>query len=293
MHSEFVSCAFMGMSLWDQPDETGVLMSFVRLRDIELYYETLGEGPPLLMLMGLRRDHTWFHRQTPEFAKHFTVILMDNRGAGQSGTPDEPYTIAGMAEDTVGLLDALGLESAHVLGVSMGGCIAQELALSFPQRVRGLVLGCTTCGGSEALTTPEHIMQWYADPAGMSPEEILRRNLRIYFSDRYLREKTAEVECFIQMALRDRQPMFAFKRQMEALQGFSSASRLPGLSPPTLIATGSDDGLIPAENSLILAGLIPDSSLMMYPQGRHCFFMEMASRFNKEVISFLHQVARA
>jgi len=270
-----------------------VLMPFVRLRDIELYYETLGQGPPLLMLMGLRRDHTWFHRQNPEFAKHFTVILMDNRGAGQSAKPDEPYSIAGMAEDTVGLLDTLGLDSVHVLGVSMGGCIAQELALNFPQRVRGLVLGCTTCGGAEALTTPEHIMQWYADPAGMSPEEILRRNLRIYFSDRYLREETEEVESFIQMSLRDQQPNFAFKRQMQAMRDFASASRLPGLAAPTLVATGSDDGLMPPENSLILAGLIPDSSLMMYPQGRHCFFMEMAGRFNKEVISFLHQVARA
>ena len=268
-------------------------MPFVRLHDIQLYYETLGEGPPLLMLMGLRRDHTWFLHQTPELAKHFTLVLMDNRGAGRSGKPDEPYSLAGMAEDTIGLMDALGLESAHVLGVSMGGCIAQELALSFPQRVRGLVLGCTTCGGGEALTTPEHIMRWYADPEGMGPEEVLRRNLRIYFSDRYLREKASDVETFIQMALKDQQPLFAFKRQMVALRGFSSASRLPGLAPPTLVATGSDDGLIPAENSLILAGLIPDSSLMMFPQGRHCFFIEMASRFNKEIISFLHQVDRA
>ncbi|MCB2193036.1 MAG: alpha/beta hydrolase [Deltaproteobacteria bacterium] len=258
-----------------------------------MYYEIVGHGPPLLMLMGLRRDHTWYFRQAPELARHFQVILMDNRGAGQSGKPDAPYTIAGMAEDTIGLMDALGLAWAHVLGVSMGGCIAQELALGFPQRVRGLVLACTTCGGSEALTTPEHIMRWYADPEGMSPEEVLRRNLRIYFSDRYLREEAGEVEGFIQMALKDQQPVFAFKRQMDALRGFASASRLPGLAPPTLVATGSDDGLIPPENSLILAGLIPDSSLMMFPQGRHCFFIEMASRFNKEITSFLHQVDRA
>lgn len=268
-------------------------MPFVRLRDIELFYQTLGQGPPLLMLMGLRRNHSWYYRQTPELAQHFTLILPDNRGAGKSGKPDQPYTIAGMAEDTIGLLDALGLRSVHVLGVSMGGCIAQELALSFPQRVDGLVLGCTTCGGEQALPTPEHIMDWYADPGDLSPEEVLRRNLRVYFSDRYLREQGPQVEGFIQMALQDQQPLFAFHRQMGAMQGFSCAHRLPGLASPTLIATGSDDDLIPAENSLILAGLIPDSSLMMFPQGRHCFFIEMASRFNREVISFLHQVDRA
>ncbi|BEQ14280.1 alpha/beta fold hydrolase [Desulfoferula mesophila] len=268
-------------------------MPFVRLHDIKLYYETLGQGPPLLMLMGQRRDHTWFHRQIPELAQHFSLILLDNRGAGKSDKPDQPYSIEGMAEDAVDLMDALGLASAHVLGISMGGCIAQELALGFPQRVRGLVLGCTTCGGAEALGTPEHVMRWYAEPDGLSPEEVLRRNLRIYFSDRYLREEPEAVESFIQMALRDQQPLFAFKRQMQAMRGFASAARLPGLTPPTLVATGSDDGFIPPENSLILAGLIPDSSLIMYPQGRHCFFIEMASRFNREIISFLHQVDRA
>ena len=95
------------------------------------------------------------------------------------------------------------------------------------------------------------------------------------------------------MARQDRQPAFAFKRQMDALFGFASARRLPSLKHPALITTGTDDLLIPAENSLILAGLIHDSSLMMFPQGRHYFFIEMASRFNKEVISFLHQVDMA
>ena len=252
-------------------------MPFVRLYDINLYYETLGEGPPLLMLMGIRRDHTWFLRQTPELAKHFTVVLMDNRGAGQSDKPDEPYTLAGMAEDTIGLMDALGLESAHVLGVSMGGCIAQELALGFPQRVRGLVLGCTTCGGGEALTTPEHIMRWYADPEGMGPEEVLRRNLRIYFSDRYLREKAMEVETFIQMALKDQQPLFAFKRQMEALRGFFFGLPLAGLGPAhpgghrlrrraysrgELADTGrADSGLFPDDVS-------PGKALFFYRDGK-------------------------
>jgi len=267
-------------------------MPFLQLQDIKLHYQLQGQGPPLVMLMGHRRDHSWFYRQTPELAEHFQLILLDNRGAGQSGKPDEPYSIAGMAEDTINLMDELGLTSAHVLGVSMGGCIAQEMALGFPQRVRGLVLACTTCGGDEALSTPEHIMQWYADPGHMGHEEVLRRNLRLYFSDYYLREQGPEVARFIQMAMEDQQPSFAFLRQMEALKGFASARRLPELGHPTLIITGSDDCIIPAENSMILTGLIPDASLMMFPKGRHCFYIEMADRFNREIISFLHQVDR-
>ncbi len=268
-------------------------MPFMQLKDIRLYYEVLGQGPPLFMLMGLRGDHTWFYRQVPELARHFKLILVDNRGVGHSGKPDKPYSIAGMAEDTVRLMDKLRLPSAHILGVSMGGCIAQEVAIRFSTRVRSLVLACTTCGGTEALATPEHIMKWYAHPGGMSPNDFLQQSLGVYFSGRWLEKEGGKVERFIQIALASSPPDFVFQRHMEALRSFASAKRLPGLTQPTLITTGSDDRLIPAENSVILAGLIPDSSLLVFPQARHCFFIEMAGRLNKEITSFLHQVDRA
>ena len=268
-------------------------MPFVQLQNIQLYYEILGQGPPLVMLMGLGGGHAWFYRQIPDLSQHFQLVLVDNRGAGQSGKPDAAYSIADMAEDTINLLDEINLASTHLLGVSMGGCIAQEVALAFPQRVQGLILACTTCGGDEALAVPEHVLARLYCPGGKSREEALRRNLRILFSDRYLNEKAHEVESFISLALKEKQPVFAFRRQMEAFHEFSSARHLPDLSQPTLITTGSDDGFIPAENSMLLAGLIPDSSLTVFPRGRHCFFIEMAKRFNQEIISFLHQVERA
>ena len=268
-------------------------MPFVQLQDIRLHYEVIGQGPPLVMLMGLRGGQAWFYRQIPELSQYFQLILVDNRGSGLSGKPDAPYTVTGMAADTIGLLEAINLESAHFLGISLGGCIAQEVALSFPQKVKGLILACTTCGGSEALALPKHVLARFDEQDSKSHEDALRSNLRILFSDRYLNEQAQQVEAFVTVAIEDKQPMSAFRRQVEALRKFSSARHLPGLTQPTLITTGSDDGFIPAENSMILAGLIPDSSLTVFPKGRHCFFIEMAGRFNREAISFLHQFDRA
>ncbi len=268
-------------------------MPFTHLENIRLYYEVLGQGPPLVMLMGPEGDHTWFYRQVPELSRHFKLILVDNRGVGQSGKPDKPYDIAGMAEDTVSLLDELRLTSAHFLGVSMGGCIAQEVAIRSSRRVCSLVLACTTCGGTEALASPEHIMQWYADPGGLSQHDFLLRSLGIYFSDHWLEKEGGKVEEFMRIALKSDPPESVLRQQMEAMHGFASAKRLSALTQPALIITGSDDSLIPAENAMILAGLIPDSSLLVFPRGRHCFFIEMAGRFNKEITSFLHQVDRA
>ena len=268
-------------------------MPFIHLEDIRLYYDLLGQGPPLVMLMGLGGDHTWFYHQVPELARHFKLILVDNRGVGKSGKPDKPFSIADMAEDTVNLMDKLQLTSAHFLGISMGGCIAQEVAIRFSRRVLSLVLACTTCGGAEALAPPEHIMQWFADPGSLSHQDFILRSLEIYFSDLWMTEKNGKMEEFMGIALRSEPPALVIRQQMEAMHGFSSAKRLSTLVQPALITTGSDDRLIPTENAMILAGMIPDSSLLVFPRGRHCFFFEMAGRFNKEITSFLHQVDRA
>ncbi len=265
-------------------------MPFHKVNDINMYYEIHGQGFPLVMIMGIRRDHSWFFRQTPELARHYKLLLFDNRGAGKTDKPDQPYSIKGMAADTAGLMKALGIECAHVLGVSMGGYIAQEVALNFPDKVRGLVLGCTSCGGTEAVRMSEELMRHFTEITDLSPEEILRRNLPISFSRRYREEHAGEVEDFIQMALQDQQPLYAFLRQYEAVLGFATAARLPSLDKPTLVMSGSDDELVPAANSPILAELIPDATLRMFPQGRHLFFIEMARRFNREVVEFLQQV---
>ena len=257
---------------------------------IEMYYEIHGRGRPLVLIMGLRRDHSWFYRQTPEFSEHYQTLVFDNRGSGRTDKPREPYSIKGMADDTTGLMEDLGISSAHVLGVSMGGYIAQELALNYPDKVQGLVLCCTSPGGRRHLPMSEALRNEIINVRGLTSEQIFRKSLPILFSDRYLGEFKEDIEAFVEMSLEYDQPASAFLRQLEACQAHDTCDRLPGLKAPTLVMTGSDDELVPAGNSPILAELIPGAGLEVIPGGGHCFFVEMADRFNEAVLSFLEQV---
>jgi len=130
-------------------------MPQLRSNGINLYYEEHGSGDPLLLIMGFTVSSVGWHWNIPTFAQEFRTIVFDNRGGGQSDKPDEPYTMTMFADDTAGVLDNLGIDQAHVFGISMGGMIAQEFALRHPQRVKTLVLGCTNCGGPRTLLSKD------------------------------------------------------------------------------------------------------------------------------------------
>jgi pimeloyl-ACP methyl ester carboxylesterase len=124
-------------------------MPRAKIGDIEIYYEVHGQGPTLIMILGLGQDIPTWHFQIPEFSKHFRVVVFDNRDSGRSSQCSDPYTTADMAQDTLGLMDYLHIERAHVLGTSMGGMIAQQVALLAPERIASLVLASTTTNGKE------------------------------------------------------------------------------------------------------------------------------------------------
>ena len=257
---------------------------------IEMYYEIHGQGEPLIMIMGLRRNTEWWYLQIPHLTKHFKVIAFDNRGAGRSDKPDMAYTIRLFADDTAELMEALAVESAHILGVSMGGYIAQELVINYPGKVRSLLLGCTSCGGERAVRMSQERTEKFMANKGLSPEEILRKDMDIYFSDRYIRENPEAIKHFVEISMRYYQPPEAFFRQYDACLKHDTAERLKTISVPTLILTGDDDPLVPPENSRILKELMPKADLFFFDRCRHCFFIEEPDLFNDTALSFFDKL---
>ncbi|MBI4965003.1 MAG: alpha/beta fold hydrolase [Desulfomonile tiedjei] len=265
-------------------------MAIAHVKDIDIYFEIHGSGPPLVLIMGLRRNAEWWYRQIPELSKHFTVIAFDNRGAGRSDKPEMEYSIRLFADDTAELMNFLEIPRAHILGVSMGGYIAQELAINYPDKVNGLILGCTSCGGRRAVMMPNDRMEKFKANKGLTPEQILRKDMDLLFSDRFVQEQPEWIEEFVSISLRYYQPADAFFRQLDACLKHDTVDRVSEISSATMIMTGDDDLLVPSENSLILKELMPAADLELFAGCRHCFFLEESATFNNSVVRFFQSV---
>ncbi|RJP80555.1 MAG: alpha/beta fold hydrolase [Candidatus Zixiibacteriota bacterium] len=261
-------------------------MPAVNVNGCNIYYEIHGKGNPLVMIMGLRRNIEWWYRQIPALSQHFQVIAFDNRGAGRSDKPEMDYSIRLFADDTAALMDALEIDRAHILGISMGGYIAQELAINYPQKVLDLVLGCTSAGGATAVSMSAERQKKFTANEGLTPEQILQKDMDIFFSDAFVKNNPAAVEEFKVISMRYYQPAHAFERQFAACMKHDTGARLDQVRQPALIMTGDDDPLVPPQNSMILKELLPNSKLSIFPKGRHIFCVEFADRFNREVIDF-------
>jgi pimeloyl-ACP methyl ester carboxylesterase len=257
---------------------------------IKLHYSDSGRGDPLLLITGLGFGSWSWYLQTPAFAPRYRVIAIDNRGAGDSDKPPGPYSIARMAGDARALLDHLDLAAAHVLGVSMGGYISQELALSHPSRVRSLVLGCTTHGGPRCIAPPEASLAAMRAEVerGWSPEALLA-NLRLRFSAAFIAGNEAALREHVALRSRHAPPIAGWAAQAQACLEFDSEQRLDQVRCPTLVITGDDDAIVPTANSRLLADRIRGAKLVTLPGG-HLFFLESAREFNAAVLEFLHHV---
>lgn len=261
----------------------------VEANGIRLYYREMGSGDPLLLIMGLGGNADWW---PPAFLKYlasrYHLVAFDNRGAGRSEKPPGPYSIPQMADDAAALMDRLGWPSAHVLGMSMGGMIAQELALQHPERVRKLVLVVTTCGGPEQVpASPEVLQILYSPKEGISPEVIARSTLYILYPRKFMEENPEKMEEMVKAILRAPIAPDAFALQLTAIINWSSHPRLKHIDKPTLIITGSEDILIPPENSRILARAIRGSRLVEYPGGGHGLIGQFPVEVAEEVAAFL------
>lgn len=262
-------------------------MGRIRVGEINLYYERHGRGEPLLLIEGLGYASWMWYRQVPELSRHFEVIVFDNRGVGGSDMPDEKYALADMAGDAAGLLSALGIPRAHLLGASMGGFIAQEMALRYPEKVDRIVLGCTSFGGRESIPIPEETRKAMFEVDGLDPEEVLRRNMALAFSPGYMKNNRGDFDRLISVRLANPVPRYSWLRQAEAALGHDTSSRLREITQPALVCTGDLDRVVPMENSVMLAARLPDARLEIFRGAGHLFFIEQPEAFNQMVMEFL------
>jgi 3-oxoadipate enol-lactonase len=258
--------------------------------DLNMYYEVPGQGEPLVLIAGLGSDLSDWAFQIPEFSKKYRVITFDNRGAGRTDAPDMPYSIRMMSDDTVGLMDVLGIDQAHILGVSMGGYIAQELAIRHPGRARSLILGSTSAGPYQLEA---HVLTTWAAAAikGIGQKTFFQLMLPFIFTDK-LFENPDMVQTAVDMiaAHHSVTPAYAIVRQLMACVEHDARGRLGRITVPTLILAGKDDILVPFSLSEELATNIPKAELVVLDGGGHGFNTEVPDKFNQAVLEFLAQV---
>ena len=252
----------------------------------EIDYRLVGEGRALLLIRGYGSHKGWWDPRFLEpLSRHLQLILYDHRGTGGSSHYGGEYTIELLAGDAASLLLGLGLEKVGVFGLSMGGMVAQELALGWPSLVGRLVLGATHCGGERALPpSPRTARALKARAAGEGVEEEWLR--AVFTADFVIREKEA-VGSYLQRAAQDPVPAETVSLQAEAVAGFDSWGRLPRLSVPTLILHGEEDGIVPVENGRLLSERIPGSRLLTFPGVGHDFTAQVPREAAAAIISFL------
>ena len=263
-------------------------MGYANVGDIRMYYEIHGQGEPLLLIMGLGGhilDWGWSLPQ--QLAKHYQVIMFDNRGSGRTDQPQGPYSIKQMANDTIGLMNAIGLKQASIFGVSMGSMIAQEIAMDHSEKVAMLVLGCTHAGGDkqvkpepeiEAYLLPRTDLTlqgalWWSAPAGYTPEFI------------YAHPEIVERKIQANMAYPCQ--LHAYEDQLAAFKAYDSHSRISSIKAPTLVITGQKDVLIPPENSRMIARQIPNAQLKEINGAGHLFWISHSSETLSALTPFL------
>ncbi len=256
----------------------------------ELYYEIHGDGPPLVLINGLGLDIGSWAPQIGPLSRHFRVLAFDSRGAGHSDAPETSHSTAQMAADTVALLDHMHLDRVHILGFSLGGLIAQELALSHPDRVKSLVLASTA---ARLPPRARHVIDVWRRMAlaRVDPELFLREQLAWVFGERLLDEESRVSEV-VRLMLSNPFPPSppGFAGQAAACLAHDTRSRLGRIDVPTLVLVGRDDVLLTVAASEQLAAGIPGARLAVLDGGSHAFAAEIPDRFNEAVLQFLGSV---
>ena len=265
-------------------------MPKVKVNDIQIYYEVHGEGFPLIMIAGLGANVDWWDpRWIQAFSEAFKTVAFDNRGAGRTDISDKEYSIRLFADDTAGLMDALGISRAHALGISMGGMIAEELVLNYAEKVEKLVLCSTSCGGAKSVPLSLEVLGTLTtDRSALSPEEIARMMIPLLVTEDFIKNNPELAELAIQQMITAPISNEAYMRQLNATIGFDTYDRLSEIKAPTLILQGRGDILIPPENASILDKAIPNAKLVYFENSAHGL-LEETETVLRTVLEFLSE----
>jgi 3-oxoadipate enol-lactonase len=245
-------------------------------------FEEFGAGPPVLLVQGLGYPRWGWEPVVERLQDEFRVFSFDNRGIGESDVPPGPYTAAELAGDAVAVLDAAGIGRAHVVGASLGGMVAQELALAHPERVDRLVLVCTTPGGPDAYPLPEPTLRLLAEASSLAPADALRR-----FIENAMVARGDLVDGLYARRLASPPDPVGWQAQAAAGATFDAFDRIGAIGAPTLVVHGTDDNVVDPRNAELLAARIPDARLELVPGTGHMLFWEQPDRFAVLLREFL------
>lgn len=261
-------------------------MPFAENQGAKIYWDEQGQGAPVLLIMGLGWTSAMWHRTRPILAAHFRTVALDNRGVGRSDVPPGPYPIALMASDAVAVLDAAGIQHTYIFGVSMGGMIAQEFALQYPERALSLILGCTAAGGPHAVQPDPEVSQALFR-RGLSLDEYAESINPFIYDPSTPRERIEE-----DMVLRRKwyPTESGYMAQLQGILAWEAYTRLPQIGAPTLVVHGETDRLIPPANAGLIANRIPRAKLAMLPNAGHVFSTDQPDAAHQEIMNFLRSL---
>jgi len=259
-------------------------MAFTESGGARIGWEESGKGEPILMIMGLGYARQMWFRTRPVLERRYRTIVFDNRGVGASDVPTGPYTIGQMADDAAAVMSAAGVERARVFGISMGGMIAQEFALRYPERVERLVLGCTNFGGKTAKIAERPVLDILRARGTMTPEQGVWA-MAPYIYDAGTPRERIEEDLAVRMKVYPKAE--GYYAQVQAISAWSCVERLGELKAKTLVIHGETDQLVPAENAGLLAGKIAGAKVVMLERASHIFTTDQPERAHAAILDFL------
>ncbi len=260
-------------------------MPYAQVNGVKLYYEVHGDGDPVILICGLGSQLQSWATQVPIYSKHFKVIVFDNRGSGKSDKPEEKYLTSDMADDTAALMEELGIESAHIVGKSMGGMIAQWLAIKYPKKVQKLVLGCSSASRDEVGNEILRMGREIATKVGTKAVWLM--SLYLGYNREYIEENLGALKDILSSLPEDPEVLKGYIGQSYACEGHYTLDLLNKIFSETLVILGETDLIASPKRSRVLVEQIPNSKLKVFTGVGHGFWREKQVDVDNLVLDFL------